>query len=54
MIDSVQKELKKEGRFLVRYSGTEPLIRVFVEGNDRPLIQKQAQKINSFLEKNLS
>lgn len=54
MIKDVQKELKEEGRFLVRYSGTEPLIRVFVEGNSLPLIQKQAHKINSFLEQHLS
>ena len=54
MISSVKKDLKKEGRVLVRYSGTEPLVRVLVEGNSLSLIQEQAQKINSFLEQNLS
>ena len=49
-----KKELKDKGRILVRYSGTEPLVRVFVEGGSLPLIQKQAQKINSFLKQNLS
>ena len=53
-INSVKKDLKKEGRVLVRYSGTEPLVRIFVEGDNLSLIEKQAQKINSFLEQNLS
>ena len=54
MILSVKKELNPSGRVLVRYSGTESLIRVFVEGENLSLIQKQAQKINSFLEQRLS
>lgn len=54
IIDSVKKDLQKEGRILVRYSGTEPLVRIFVEGNNLSLIKKQAHKINSFLEQNLS
>ena len=54
LIDLVQKELSNEGRVLIRYSGTEPLVRVFAEGKNRALIQKQAQKIQDFLERNLS
>ena len=54
MISDVKKELENDGRVLVRYSGTEPLIRIFVEGGSLPLIQKQAQKINSFLQQKLS
>lgn len=54
MLSAVQKELKNKGRILVRYSGTEPLVRVFVEGDSLPLIQQSAKKINSFLEQNLS
>ena len=54
MINSVKDTLEKKGRVLVRYSGTESLVRVFVEGNDLSLIQRQAQKINSFLKQNLS
>jgi phosphoglucosamine mutase len=34
-----------EGRILVRYSGTEPLARVMVEGRDRALIEGLARRI---------
>ena len=54
LLDSVQKKLSDQGRVLVRYSGTEPLVRIFAEGKDQGLIQAQAQKIHAFLEKNLS
>ena len=53
-MDSVKKDLKTEGRVLVRYSGTEPLIRIFVEGENLAFIQKQANKISLFLEQKLS
>ena len=52
-MEDVKKDLKTGGRVLVRYSGTEPLLRIFVEGDSRPFIEKQAQKINSFLEQKL-
>ena len=54
LLTSVQKNLAQEGRVLVRYSGTEPLIRIFAEGSNLPLIQEQAKQIQAFLEKNLS
>ncbi len=54
MMSDVQKELKGQGRALVRYSGTEPLVRVFVEGDSLSRIQKQAHKINAFLRQKLS
>ena len=53
LMENVKKELSGEGRVLVRYSGTEPLARIFAEGNKLNLIEKQAQKIHSFLQKNL-
>ena len=53
-MESVQEKLSDQGRILVRYSGTEPLARIFVEGNDSILIKEQAQKVQSFLEKHLS
>jgi len=43
-IDSGKKRLGKEGRLVVRVSGTEPLIRVMCEGADMEEIQKVAQE----------
>ena len=44
-VDAVEHELGKEGRILVRPSGTEPLIRVMIEGQDEQRIQLLAQRV---------
>ena len=44
-IKKVEAALGEQGRVLVRYSGTEPLARVMVEGEDYNLIQSYAQEI---------
>ena len=44
-IASAEKELGDQGRVLVRVSGTEPLIRVMVEGKDEEMIQRLADEI---------
>lgn len=44
-IDEVTKELKDEGRVLVRPSGTEKLTRVMLEGKELTEIEKQAERI---------
>lgn len=54
MIEKVEKDLKGDGRVFVRFSGTEPVIRVLVEGGDKDLITQYAQEIAQFLEKELS
>ncbi|MEM6052646.1 phosphoglucosamine mutase [Erwinia sp. P7711] len=41
----VEKELKGRGRVLLRKSGTEPLIRVMVEGEDEALVTGLAHRI---------
>ena len=38
-IKRVEKELGSQGRVLIRYSGTQPLLRVMVEGPDQNLIE---------------
>ncbi len=44
-VQAVEAELGSKGRVLLRKSGTEPLIRVMVEGEDRQLVHHYAQRI---------
>lgn len=44
-VKSVEDELKERGRVLLRASGTEPLIRVMVEGEDEAHVIELAQNI---------
>jgi phosphoglucosamine mutase len=50
-IRDVEKKLGKDGRVLVRYSGTEPKVRVLVEGPDKKLIENYADDIAEELRK---
>lgn len=47
-------EIEKSGRILVRPSGTEPLIRVMIEGKDLEKIQIMAQKLADLIKERLS
>jgi phosphoglucosamine mutase len=44
-MDRVEQRLSGQGRLLVRYSGTEPLLRVMLEGRDQREIQGWAAEI---------
>jgi phosphoglucosamine mutase len=44
-IAEAEKELEGKGRLLIRKSGTEPLIRVMAEGDDRALVEKVVDEI---------
>ncbi len=44
-VAAAEKALKGDGRVLLRASGTEPLIRVMVEGRARPLVERCAEAI---------
>lgn len=44
-IDEAEKELGDTGRVLVRASGTEPLVRVMLEGKDKEQIERLASQI---------
>ena len=44
-VESAEKSLNGSGRVLLRASGTEPKIRVMVEGQDAALVQKLAEEI---------
>ena len=44
-VDEAKKILNGKGRVLVRYSGTEPLLRIMVEGENKDKIEKLADQI---------
>ena len=44
-MDRIETKLAGQGRLLVRYSGTEPLLRVMIEGKDQAEIRGWAQEI---------
>ena len=49
----VEKELEGRGRLLVRYSGTEPKVRVMIEGEDEAWIKTLAQETAEVIVKTL-
>ena len=52
-IATVEKEFENNGRVLIRASGTEPVIRVMIEGEDKNYITKKAQELVNLLESKL-
>ena len=49
----IYDKLGAEGRLYVRFSGTEPVIRILLEGRDALLIKKLTGELNNFLHKKL-
>ena len=52
-IEKVSKEFAGNGRVLIRPSGTEPLVRVMIEGENQEIITKKAKEIAELIEKKL-
>jgi phosphoglucosamine mutase len=53
VMDLVERRLSGHGRLLVRYSGTEPLLRVMLEGRDQQEIQHWAAEIAGAVKEHL-
>ena len=45
VMSSIEHRLAGHGRLLVRYSGTEPLLRIMLEGRDQAEIARWAEEI---------
>lgn len=52
-IEKLEKEFAGNGRVLIRPSGTEPLVRIMIEGEDQKYIQKKAEEIAKLIESKL-
>lgn len=49
-IEELEKRFAGEGRVLIRPSGTEPLVRVMIEGKDQAVIQAEAEKLAALIQ----
>jgi phosphoglucosamine mutase len=54
VIADVERQLAGQGRLLVRYSGTEPLLRVMIEGREKREIDAMAKAIVGAVEQHLA
>lgn len=50
-IQKLEDEFKSSGRVLIRPSGTEPLVRVMIEGKDKELINRRAAELADLIVK---
>src|SRR5512136_617269 len=53
LIRDIEKKVCDEGRILIRYSGTEPLLRIMLEGRDKCQITSWAREIADLVESNI-
>ncbi len=52
-ISALEKKFKGEGRVLIRSSGTEPLVRVMIEGKNQEEIDKDAEELAELITKTM-
>ena len=52
-VQELEEKFAGEGRVLIRPSGTEPLVRVMIEGKNLDEITKDARKLADLIRKNM-
>ena len=52
-IEKIEMRFKGDGRVVIRPSGTEPLVRVMIEGKDQEEITNIAQNLANFIEERI-
>ncbi|MDO5715455.1 MAG: phosphoglucosamine mutase [Tissierellia bacterium] len=53
-IEKLERKYKDEGRIVIRSSGTEPLVRVMLEGSDTKVLKEDAIELAKIIEKTLN
>jgi phosphoglucosamine mutase len=53
LVRDIEEKVRDEGRILIRYSGTEPLLRIMIEGRDKDQISGWAREIADNVEKSI-
>jgi len=49
-IQELEEKFAGEGRVLIRPSGTEPKVRVMIEGKDQKVIEQEARKLADLIQ----
>ncbi len=52
-IDEIERDLKDAGRILIRYSGTEPVLRIMIEGENEEKLHRFAKDLVEMVRKHL-
>lgn len=53
-IEKIEEKYRNNGRVLIRPSGTEPLVRIMIEGEDQRSLERDALVLSGFIEGRLS
>ncbi len=53
LLTGIEDKMKDEGRVLIRYSGTEPLLRIMLEGRDKCEIETWAEEVADLVRKRI-
>lgn len=53
-VEEIEAQLREQGRIVVRYSGTEMLARIMIEGPDQQIIHNMAQELGQIMKDHLN